>query len=126
MNNDVKHLRRTGLSVATLAALVAGVGLYRGHTTTAIVAASASGILIALAVIRPMSLGPVERLLRIVGQINTSVILAAAYLVLIVPTGAIRRIAGGRTLTLRPDANKATYWHKHETAETSSSFTRQY
>ncbi len=47
-----------------------------------------------------------------VSRFITSVILSAAYFLVITPSAIIKKISGGAPLNIRPDKNSGTYWVK--------------
>ena len=119
------ELRRFGFTVATGFLVVAAVAYYRTRLepsqTVAVVASVASLLLAALAALAPVALGPVFRvwmaLGRVLGWINTRVILGLVFYLLVTPIGVALRLTGrdplnrrGRTLPtawtprVQPDA----------------------
>ncbi len=94
-------------------ALLAGVGVWRGHTILPAVLGGAAVALGVLALLAPRLLGPVHKLwMKIADALawfNTRVLLGVVYYLVMTPTGIVMRLMGrdplDRTLGDRP-----SYW----------------
>jgi len=107
------RLRRFGLVMSAMLALVFGYLFWRGHTVAPWVGGLGVAFLVA-ALVAPRSLGPVERFWLAVGEVLgavvTRVILTLAFYLIITPVGLALRVFSGETLGKRPDASLESYW----------------
>lgn len=120
--------RRFGLTVGTAFLVFAAIAWWRGHPTTFTVLASVGGTLAAAGLIVPTHLGPVERawmtLAHVISKVTTPIVMGAMYLLVLTPTGALRRAFGGNPL-----AHKAThdsYWQPRPEGRRAGNLSRQY
>jgi Saxitoxin biosynthesis operon protein SxtJ len=88
-------LRRFGLSVGGVFLLLAALSWWRGHTLAPRVLATVGVLLVAPALVVPALLAPVERLwmgaAAVLGAVNTRIILALAYYLILTPIGVVLR-----------------------------------
>ncbi len=71
-------------------------------------------MVLALALLAPRALTPLEwllsRIFRTVTSALTYVILAVVFFLVLTPLGLIRRLLGKDTLGRRPDPDRTSYW----------------
>jgi uncharacterized membrane protein len=62
-----------------------------------------------------------------IGTVVTTAALVMAYYVVITPMAFIKRLFGGRPLTMKPDKNSSTYWvAREEPAQPKERFIKRY
>lgn len=87
-------------------------------------------LLVAAAVVRPAALAPLETgwmaLARLLGVVSTTVLLTAAYAVLLVPLALLLRLVGKDLLALRRHPERTTYWVAVERRGTGEDLTRPF
>ncbi len=110
---SAKELRRFGVTVGIPLALLAGVGVWRGHTILPAVLGGAALALGVLALLAPRLLGPVHKLwMKIADALawfNTRVLLGVVYYLVMTPTGIVMRLMGRDPLDRRLK-DRPTYW----------------
>lgn len=108
-----KELRRFGITVAIPLALLAGLGVWRGHLVLPIVLGGLAILLAGLAVVAPNLLSPVHRVWMQVayalGWFNTRVLLAIVYFLVMTPIGIVMRLLGRDPLDRRL-GDRPSYW----------------
>ncbi len=108
-----KELRRFGVTVAIPLALLAGLGVWRGHTVLPGVLGGLAAVLGGLAFLAPRLLGPVQKvwmsMAEALGWFNTRVLLGVVYFVVMTPTGIVMRLMGRDPLDRRL-GDRASYW----------------
>ena len=102
--------RKFAFTVGPAFLLVAGVGLWRGHSWLAWVAGPL-GVALALAgVVLPARLGPLlrawMRLALAISRLTTPVFLSLVYFGVILPVGLLRRSFGGNPLVRAEGASR--------------------
>ncbi len=94
-------------------ALLAGLGVWRGHTILPGVLGALAILLAGLALVAPSLLGPVHRLwmqvAHAMGWFNTRVLLGVVYFVVMTPTGIVMRLLGRDPLDRRL-GDRPSYW----------------
>ncbi len=112
-----KELRRFGVTVAIPLALLAGLGVWRGHTVLPAVLGGLAAVLAFLGVFAPTLLGPVHtvwmKVADALGWFNTRVLLGLVYFLVMTPTGIVMRLMGRDPLDRRLK-DRPTYWIKRE------------
>ncbi len=110
---SAKELRRCGVTVGIPLALLAGVGVWRGHTILPAVLGGAAVALGVLALVAPRLLSPVHKLwMKIADALawfNTRVLLGVVYYLVMTPTGIVMRLMGRDPLDRRLK-DRPTYW----------------
>ncbi len=105
-------------------ALLAGVGVWRGHTILPAVLGGAAVALGVLALVAPHRLGPVHKLwMKIADALawfNTRVLLGVVYYLVMTPTGIVMRLMGRDPLDRRLK-DRPSYWVARTDAEGASS-----
>ena len=101
--------------VMVLALSIASLLGLRRHTTLGwILPASCGVLLILLALVRPSAVQPIEAawagIGRLLGRITTPILLAAVFVLVVVPLGLLLRLLGKDILRLRRDFKAPTYW----------------
>jgi carbamoyltransferase len=110
---DKKEIRIFGLAAAIFFGCLGGLSIWRAHAVPAyffgLLSLSGAGLLLA-----PVPLAPVHRgwliTARFLGCFFTRLMLTAAYCLVITPTAILKRIFGGRPLSLGPVADASTFW----------------
>ena len=119
--------RKFGFTVGPAFLVVGGVLLWRDHTLAAYVAAAVGGMLMVIASIAPMLLGPVNRgWMRfglLLSTITTPIVMALMYFVVFTPIGVLRRAFGANAL-VRPPGD--SYWVARPEDKRRSNLTRQF
>ena len=114
-----RELRRFGLTVAIPLALLAGVGVWRGHTILPAVLGGLGVVLAFLGVFAPTLLGPVHtiwmKVADALGWVNTRVLLGVIYFVVMTPTGLVMRMLGRDPLDRRLK-DRPSYWGQRKRA----------
>jgi hypothetical protein len=91
-----RELRRFGLTVGGTFLLLALVSAWRGHTVPPRVLGAAGVLLVVPGLVAPRLLGPVERgwmrFAEALGRVNTRIVLALVYCLVITPVGIVRRL----------------------------------
>ena len=119
---DTKKLRKFGFTVGGIftAFLILFV-LRHKHHVPYYVALVAGPSLLAGALVWPRALWPVERgwtmLAHALGWINTRILLAFVFFVVLAPIALFMRIIGKDPLERRRDRRRPTYWRTREPAE---------
>ena len=94
-------------------ALLAGLGVWRGHTVLPGVLGGLAVVLGTLALGAPQSLGPVHTVwmagAQALGWFNTRVLLGVVYFVVMTPTGIVMRLLGRDPLDRRLK-DQPSYW----------------
>lgn len=113
----VRELRKFAIVVSSPLLLIGGYLAWRNRTTGYIFLGAATTLL-ALAVIAPGALAPVERTwMKVAGWMSvvmTYIILTLTFFLVITPVGWIVRHLGHSGITFRPDPNRTTYWEPVE------------
>ncbi len=108
-----KELRRFGVTVAIPLALLAGLGVWRGHTVVPGVLGALAAVLGGLAFLAPRLLGPVQKvwmsMAEALGWFNTRVLLGLVYFLVMTPTGIVMRLLGRDPLDRRL-GDRTSYW----------------
>lgn len=102
---DRGDLRKFGLLLAAVGALVAGMAWYRQATPVALWAMGIAGCFLALALVWPSSLRPLHAvwmlLARVLGFINSHLLLALVFYLVFTPMGLVMRLLGRDPLNRR-------------------------
>jgi hypothetical protein len=92
---SLRELRRFGLTVGGAFVLLALISAWRGHSLPPRVLGTAGALLVAGGLVAPRLLEPVERgwmrFAEGLGRVNTRIILALVYCIVITPAGIVRR-----------------------------------
>jgi Saxitoxin biosynthesis operon protein SxtJ len=128
--DDTAKLRKFGFTVGGVFTALAIVFLLRGkHHVPFYVSASMGPTLLAGALVWPRALAPVERgwsaLAHALGFINTRLLLAFVFFVVMAPIALFMRAIGRDPLERRRDRRRPTYWRTREPAE-ADRLTRPY
>jgi hypothetical protein len=120
--------RRFGLTVGTAFLVFAAIAWWRGSGTTANVLGLLGAALAAAGLLLPAQLGPVERawmaLAHAISKVTTPIVMAAMYLLVMLPVGILRRTFGGNPLTHAP--RQHGYWRERPATSRRSSMQRQF
>lgn len=108
-----KELRRFGFTVAIPLALLAGLGVWRGHTLFPSVLGGLAFALGVLALLAPRFLRPVHKhwmqMAHALGWLNTRVLLGLVYFLVMTPIGIVMRLMGRDPLDRRLK-DRPSYW----------------
>ncbi len=108
-----QELRRFGITVAVPLALLAAVGIWRGHTILPAVLGGLAIVLGSLAIAAPRLLAPVQKVwmsgAHALGWFNTRVLLGVVYYLVMTPTGFLMRLVGRDPLDRRL-GDRTSYW----------------
>jgi hypothetical protein len=108
-----RELRRFGVTVGGAFLVLAAVSAWRGHTIPPRVLGTMGVLLLVPGLVAPRVLGPVERwwmrFAEVLGRINTRIILALLYCLVITPVGIVRRWLGD-PLDRRMHDGKPSVW----------------
>lgn len=104
--------RRFGFGVGGGFLALAGLAAWRGHPIEARVLAGLGSVLVIAALVVPTRLAPVRRswmaMANAISRVTTPVLMGIIYFFIVTPTGWMRRLVGGSSLTPRRDA--VSYW----------------
>jgi len=96
-------LRRHGLTVGSAFLVLAALAWWKERSVVAAGAAIVGGVHVLLALVKPVALGPFEkvwtRLALAMSRVTTPIIMAVIYFVIITPIGVLMRLVGKRPLT---------------------------
>ena len=108
-----RELRRFGFTLAIPLALLAAVGVWRGHMVLPVILGGLAAALGGLAVVAPALLGPVHtiwmKFADALAWFNTRVLLCLVYFLVMTPTGALMRLVGKDPLDRRL-RDRPSYW----------------
>jgi hypothetical protein len=115
MAADRAHLRRFGLVVGGALVAIAAYLLFRGRAPIGRWVAGGLGApLLALALLRPAWLAPVERawmaVAAVLGWVNTRILLSVLFFVVLTPISLVGRLFGRDPLARRRGAGRTSYW----------------
>jgi saxitoxin biosynthesis operon SxtJ-like protein len=127
---DLAKLRKFGFTVGGVFSALAVIFVLRHkHHVPFYVSAVAGPTLLAGALVWPRALAPVERgwslLAHALGWINTRILLAIVFFVVLAPIALVMRAVGKDPLERRRDRRLSTYWRTREPAE-ADRLTRPY
>jgi hypothetical protein len=92
---SLRELRRFGLTVGGAFVILALVSAWRRHVLPPRVLGAAGTLLVVGGLVAPRLLAPVERgwmrFAEVLGRVNTRIVLALVYCVVITPAGLVRR-----------------------------------
>jgi len=112
-----KELRKFGLLVGGILALIGLLFLWRGrHEIARIVLWSIGGFLIVFGAIAPMVLKPIYvawmKFAFVLGWVNSRILLSIIFFVFFTPMALIQRVFGRDALHQRMDKGTDSYWIK--------------
>ncbi|MGZ3405083.1 MAG: SxtJ family membrane protein [Polyangia bacterium] len=127
---DLKKLRKFGFTVGGVFTAFALIFFLRHkHHVPFYVSSVAGPTLLAGALLWPRALVPIERgwtmLAHALGFINTRILLAFVFFVILAPVALVMRAFGRDPLERRRDRGRPTYWRTREPAE-ADRLTRPY
>jgi hypothetical protein len=112
-----RDLRKFGLVMTGALGVLGGLAAWRGRGA-GIVLFAAAALFLALALLVPRLLGPVERawmaVARVLSVVMTHVILTLFYYLVITPFGLVMRVSGRDPLGLRPARTRESFWEPVE------------
>ncbi|MFH1798492.1 MAG: SxtJ family membrane protein [Candidatus Omnitrophota bacterium] len=111
-----KDLRQFGIVLGVILAIFGGIHLIKGHAAARVWFFSGSVAILLCAVFMPRFLKPVyicfTKIAKIIGWVNTRIILILVYYLILTPIGIVLRMIGKDPLTRKIDKNAETYWIK--------------
>jgi len=117
MSDPRRKLRRFGFTVGTALLVLGVISRLRGHGPEALGLSVAASVLLALALVLPQALGPIERvwmrLAMILSWINTRIILSVLFVVAFTPAGVVRKMFRD-PLDRRFRDGRSSYWLRRE------------
>jgi hypothetical protein len=120
--------RRFGLTVGAAFLVLAAITWWRDYPTATAVLGSIGSLLAAGGLIVPQHLGPVERawmrMAVAISKVTTPIVMGIMYLLVLTPTGYLRRAFGGNPLVHEPE--EASYWKRRPEGERAGNLSRQY
>ena len=109
--------RKFGLTMAVAASFFALLALYRHHPRASLVLFIIALAFLAFALVAPKLLEPVEAawmaFARVLGAINTRIIMGLLYLIFILPLGLIFRLFGRDQMKRRRIAGQISNWEDY-------------
>jgi hypothetical protein len=130
-NIDKKDLRQFGMVLALILALFAFIHFRKEHFDLSMWLSVFSGISLLSAALIPAALMPVfkifTKIAHALGWVNTRLILALVYYIIVTPIGLVFRILRKDLLGLKMDKNKSSYWLEHHSGGvTTESLEKQF
>ena len=120
--------RRFGLTVGGAFLVIAAIAWWRGHPTATTIVGALGGALALAGLVIPTHLGPVERawmrLAHAISKVTTPLVMGIMYLLVLTPTGLLRRAFGGNPLVHR-EAD-AGFWRTRPEGRRAGDLTRQF
>ena len=106
--------RKFGLTVGIAFLALGALLIWRGRETAALVVLSIGGLLVLAGLTIPRQLGPVQRgwmaVARAISKLTTPVFMSLVYLIVLTPTGLLRRTLGQNPL--RHEPSQGGYWKR--------------
>lgn len=122
-----KELRKFGIILSCLLFVIAGLQFFKGRTNIALWLEVIAGAVLLAAIFFTNYLTPVywilSRIGKIIGWINTKLLLTIIFYLLLTPIGLLKRLFKGEDLNIKIEKEKVTYWQDKVTSE---DFTRQH
>jgi hypothetical protein len=113
--------RKFGLTMALAATIFALLVLYRHHTRAFVILGVVALLFTLFALAAPKLLEPVEAawmaFARVLGAINTRILMGILYVFLIVPLGLIFRLFGRDEMKRRWTTTSASNWEDYRTRQ---------
>jgi hypothetical protein len=120
--------RRFAFPVGSAFLVLAGVAAWRDAATLAGTLATIGVALLVAGAVVPSRLGPVERawmaLAHAISRVTTPVVMSVAWLLVITPSGLLRRALGGNPLHHLP--REGSYWKRRPPGSRRSDLTRPF
>ena len=121
VNNQRAEMRKFAWTMSAAFAVLGAVAFYRRSSTAAIILFSASAFFLMSGLAAPMALRGIHTawmaLAHALGWINTRIILAVLFFVVLTPIGLVMRAIGRDPLSRRLDRGQTTYWHPRKTTK---------
>lgn len=125
---SVAEGRKFGLTVGGAFLAITAILWWRDHPAAMLVTGSIGGALVFAGLLIPRYLGPVERawmaLALVISKVTTPVLMGVLYFLVLLPSGAIMRLAGKRPLVHH--AGEHGYWVLRARGDTTSTMDRQF
>ena len=120
--------RKFGVTVGAAFLVITAILWWRDHPTAMVVTGSLGGALVLAGLLIPRHLGPVERawmgLALAISKVTTPVSMGVLYFLVLLPAGAIMRLAGKRPL--EHASGEHGYWVLRAREGTASTMERQF
>lgn len=116
MSGYKQNGRKFGLTMTVASSVFALLFLYKQRTTAAIIFGCVAALFLLFALVAPKVLEPVETVwmgfARVLGAINTRIIMGLLYFLIFVPIGFVFKIFGRDEMRRRPhhSSNAQTNW----------------
>jgi len=125
-----KEIRKFGAIAFLFFGILFAIGLWRQKAVITYLFGGFSllglGFLLLPAPLRPVYKGWLK-ITHFIGKITTIIILTLAYYLAITPTALIKRLFGGRPLSIKPDKNISSYWvSRPEPVQPKERFIKRY
>lgn len=121
--------RRFAFPVGIAFLLLAGVVLWRGHTSVASALGIISGLLLLAGLLIPSRLGPVYRgwmkFALLLSKVTTPIFMGIIFFLVMAPIGLLMRILG-RNPVVRQEVDGSFWIPRHEGPKRRSDLTRQF
>lgn len=113
--------RKFGLTMAAVAAVFALIAWWRHRETAVVVLAVVVAIFALFALIAPRLLEPVESIWmtfsRLLGAVNSRILLTIVYILVIVPTGLVFRLLGRDEMKRARLRDRGTNWEDYRSRQ---------
>jgi len=110
---EIRELRSFGVLVGSILAVIGVLPALLGGEDLRLWALVPAGMLVISALVLPRSLGPVYRVWmaigRVLGWINTRIILSMVFYGIFVPTGLVRRLVGKDSMRRKLEGDTESY-----------------
>ncbi|MGH9349991.1 MAG: SxtJ family membrane protein [Vicinamibacterales bacterium] len=121
--------RRFGVTVGGAFLAIAAITWWRDHPTATMILGAAGSALALAGLAIPTRLGPVERawmaLAHAISKVTTPIVMGIIYLLVIFPTGVLRRAFGGNPL-VHAERTRSFWRERPAGARQSASMRRQF
>ena len=126
-----KDLRQFGIVLGLILGVFGGIYFLKGHQTAYLRFLSVAVIILVAGIFVPRVLRPVYavfiKIARVIGWVNTRILLFLIYFLILTPIGFIRRLFGNDPMDRKIDKSAQSYWIKREpAAATPESMEKQF
>lgn len=115
---DLRKVKQFGFAFACILLVTGSINFLKGYINLSIWFYSFSIVFISLAMLLPRFLAPVyavfTKIMRVIGFINTKIILCLVFYCMVTPIGLAMRFLKKDPLEKQIDKHKTTYWIKKE------------
>ncbi len=118
---DIRDTRTFGIVFAVILAVLAAIKAIRSGPVPAWWFGGSSALILVVAISAPRALYPLRRAMtavaRVIGWVNTRVLLTLTFYILFTPMGLIARLIRKDLLKIRFKSREDSYWLPHEQKE---------